>query len=80
MNQPHISLHEFDEVARPDAPMRAAGFPRTHLYDASSSNLLYGKFPATVHPKLPELPEATRVPFNTVMAHRLDANQYGISR
>ena len=40
----------------------------------------YGVASAAVHPKIPEPPEATRAPFNTVKAHRLDANQYGISR
>ncbi len=40
---------------------------------------LYGNAPVAVHPKFPELPEATGIPFSTVNAHRFDATQYGIS-
>ena len=55
--------------------------PTRHTFTFSkSSSPLYGVASAAVHPKTPEPPEATRAPFKTVKAHRLDANQYGISR
>jgi len=36
---------------------------------------LYGNGPRSVHPKIPDPPDATRAPFITARAHRLDANQ-----
>lgn len=58
----------------------APGANQAHHYFLKSSSPLYGVASAAVHPKTPEPPEATRAPFKTVKAHRLDANQYGISR
>jgi hypothetical protein len=79
MSKLHVSLHEFDEWQ--DCAQQSA--PRFRGCTPSTTSLffpLYGNALAAVHPNVPELPEATTVPFSTVETHRLDATQYAISR